>query len=64
MGIDNSVKILENNSAMADEDDRCKECGCLLVIAEEVQTNGKFDVARCKNIDCKKLNLIIRRVKL
>jgi hypothetical protein len=55
MGIDDASKILENNSAMADEDDRCKECGCLIF------PDGNGEV-RCKNQDCKKFNLIVRRM--
>jgi hypothetical protein len=56
MGLDDLNKTMENKSAMADENDRCKECGCLLM------TSTIGDV-QCKNTECKKFNLIVRMVK-
>jgi hypothetical protein len=55
MGLDGLNKTMESISEMADEEDRCKECGCLL----SVNSTGEV---QCKNQDCKNFNLIIRRV--
>jgi len=56
MELDDLSKTMENKSAMADEEERCRECGCLLMTS----TTG---YVQCKNIDCKNLNLIVRMVK-
>jgi hypothetical protein len=60
MGIDDASKILENNSAMADEGDRCTECGCLLSSKE----GSAYRVHWCNNTDCKNYNITIRRSPL
>jgi hypothetical protein len=52
--MDEYDKMQSSKSEMSDEYDRCKECGCLLSTDSNNET-------RCKNIDCKNLNLIVRR---
>ena len=64
MSVDDSAKIIENNSVMADEEDRCIECGCLLSVVTEYVDKKEYEVWKCKNMDCKKFNLIQRRYVL
>ena len=55
--MDEYDKSMSSKSEMSDEDDRCKECGCLLTTDRDGDT-------RCKNMDCEKFNLIVRITKL
>jgi hypothetical protein len=60
MGWDELQKTIESNSAMADEDDRCKDCGCLLGSTESLTEKTVY----CNNYDCPKCRIIIRRIKI
>ena len=65
MGLDDFAKNLEERAATINETvERCSECDCLLFTQEEKVEKEVFDVTKCKNIDCKKFNLIIRRVRV
>ena len=53
--MDEYDKSMSSKSEMSDEDDRCKECGCLLA----TDVDGK---TLCENDFCKNFNLVIRRI--